>query len=462
MDNTSLAVTLANGLSRRSARAQGTAVPYSGGGGWFNIIREPYAGAFQQNIAIDAPRDILAFSAVFACVTGIATDIAKLGITLKRLVDGIGEPVETSPFLGVLRKPNRFQVWYKFIEQWIVSKLLYGNTYIIKERDGRGVVRALYVLDAQRVTPLVAEDGSVYYRLAKDYLSNLPEGITVPAREIIHDTGVCLWHPLVGVSPIYACGVSATQGNRIQSNSTRFFANASRPSGGLTAPGTIPDETAARLKKEFEENFSGGNIGRIFVAGDGLEYKPMTIPASDAQLIEQLQWTVEDVARCFHYPIWKLGNKESLKQGVTIEALNQAYYSDCLQGPIESAEALLDDGLALPSDVYVEFDLENLLRMDTTARYMAWGKAVHDGWWAPDEARKKDGKKPVPGGASPYLQQQNYSLAALAKRDAQPDPFATKAPPAPAANDDDEDDEDEIAADMTMVATLFVEGMNAI
>jgi phage portal protein BeeE len=48
---------------------------------------------------------------------------------------------------------------------------------------------------------------------------------------------------------------------------------------------------------------------------------------------------------------------------------------------------------------------------------------------SPDEARFKANYLPVTGGATPYLQQQNYSLAALARRDAQPDPFATEKPP---------------------------------
>jgi phage portal protein BeeE len=49
----------------------------------------------------------------------------------------------------------------------------------------------------------------------------------------------------------------------------------------------------------------------------------------------------------------------------------------------------------------------------------------------------------VKGGSAPYLQQQNYSLEALAKRDAKEDPFASKTttpPSAPPAADDDEDD----------------------
>ena len=37
-------------------------------GGWFGMIRESFAGAWQRNIEVDAPREVLAFSAVFACV----------------------------------------------------------------------------------------------------------------------------------------------------------------------------------------------------------------------------------------------------------------------------------------------------------------------------------------------------------------------------------------------------------
>ena len=37
----------------------------------------------------------------------------------------------------------------------------------------------------------------------------------------------CLYHPLVGLSPIYACGLAAQQGLAIQNGSTEFFGNMS-------------------------------------------------------------------------------------------------------------------------------------------------------------------------------------------------------------------------------------------
>ena len=58
----------------------------------------------------------------------------------------------TNPaYSPVLRKPNRYQTTVKFVEQWITSKLTAGNTYVLKQRDERGVVAALYVLDPAKV-----------------------------------------------------------------------------------------------------------------------------------------------------------------------------------------------------------------------------------------------------------------------------------------------------------------------
>ena len=75
-----------------------------------------------------------------------------------------------------------------------------------------------------------------------------------------------------------------------------------------------------------------------------------------------------------------------------------------------------------------EFDTENLLRMESVTQITAIQQAVGAGVMAPNEGRSKLDLKPVDGGESPYLQQQNYSLAALAKRDAQDDPFKPNTP----------------------------------
>lgn len=421
---------VARGVFGRSNREKASALAPVRTGGLFGVIRESFTGAWQKNVECDSRDGLLAFSAVYACISRIASDIAKLPIMLVESSPNGTWPqaVSTSPFWAVLRKPNRYQTRIQFLMVWIVSKLIYGNAYVWKERDARGIVTSLYVLDARRVCALVAEDGQVYYQLNSDPLSGLPGQITVPASEVIHDLMNPLFHPLCGVAPIYACAASATQGNRIQANSAIFFQNMSRPSGVLTAPGTIDDATAKRLKETSEAAISGQNIGRLLVAGDGLKYEAMTIPALQAQLIEQLGWTVEDVARAFGVPLYKI-NAGPMPTNNNVEALNEQYYTGCLQILMESIEVLLDEGCGLPTGYRTQFDLAGLLRMDTTARFEAWNKAVGGGWMSPDEARQRENLAPVPGGDTPYMQQQQYSLAALAKRD-QDEPFSKPAPAA--------------------------------
>lgn len=102
-----------------------------------------------------------------------------------------------------------------------------------------------------------------------------------------------------------------------------------------------------------------------------------------------------------------------------------------LQNLIESIELCLDEGLRLDATTGVELDLDGLFRMDTATLIKAEAEAVKGSLKAPNEARKRLNLKPLPGGNSIYMQQQNYSLEALAKRDASDDPFRNAPPPAP-------------------------------
>lgn len=424
--------------SKRVEKAVTSLTPVAPRSGWFTAIHEAWGGAWQRNVEIRRD-NVLTFFAVYACITLIASDIGKLRLKLvEKDKDGIWDEVAgNSPFWPVLRKPNRYQTRQKFVEQYETSKLIHGNSYVLKERDARGIVTAMYVLDPMRVTPLIAPDGAVYYQLLDDYLAQVQPGMmAVPASEIIHDTMVCLHHPLVGVSPLYACGLAATHGLAIQENSTKFFREGSRPGGIITAPARIEDDLAKRIKDYWDKNFTGENVGKVAVLGDGLKYEQMGVNAVDAQLIEQLKLTAEQVCSAFHVPPYKVGIGPTPTYQ-NAEVLNQIYYTDCLQSLIESFEAHMDEGLGLTkvNDKVLgsELEIEDLLRMDTTSRVLAAKEGINSGAMAPNEARKRWlNLKPVKGGNTPYMQQQNYSLSALDERDKK-NPLALPAAPTPPA-----------------------------
>jgi len=414
------------------------------GNGWFPVVREPYTGAWQENVEITSPT-ALQHPAVFGCVSLIATDMGKCHLRLvAESDDGIWTATTNPAYSPVLRKPNHYQTIHKFVEQWMTSKLIAGNAYVLKQRDDRGVVSALYVLDPARVTPLVAPDGSVYYGLKRDDLVGLPDGLTpgqdlvVPAREIIHDPMVTLFHPLVGVTPLYACGLAAQQGLTIQTKSEQFFRGGSHPGGVLTAPGEIGEEQAKRIKAYWEENFSGANVGRVAVVGKGLKYEAMTVSAADAQLLEQLNWGAKQICMCYRVPLPLLLDDTGTSD---VEALWLKYHAQCLQEKFTSFEKSLDEGLELKPPYGTEFDIDDLIWMVTATKTKAAAEAIGAGALSPDEARKKYfGVGKVKGGNTPYMQQQNFSLAALAERDAdspfsKPDPAPPAAPALPPADD---------------------------
>ena len=410
----------------------GSTSPAQGGGGWGPMIQEPFTGAWQKNVEWKA-QDVLAYHAVFACVSRISQDVGKLRMKLVKQDDyGIWNEVQSPAFSPVLRKPNRFQNHIQFKEHWMTAKLTSGNAVILKERDARGVVVALYVLDWANVTPLVAPDGSVYYDLKKSDLAGLRgDSVTVPASEVIHDRMNCLFHPLVGISPIYACGMSASQGQALQKDATLFASNGSSPGGFLTAPGAITDEAAKRLKALFDTNYSGENRGKVAVLSGGMKFEPARMSAADARVIEQLKLTAEIVCSTYHVPAYKVGIGEAppYKGG---EAQGLTYYEDCLQSHLESMEACLDEGLGLLEAGYgAEADLDGLIRMDTASRIESLVKTTGAGIQVINEARAALGLQPVKGGDTPYLQQQNYSLEALSRRDEAPPAPGTSAPPTP-------------------------------
>lgn len=416
-------------------RKQKSQQPVSAGGGWtslFSVISEPFSGAWQRNVEVKQTT-VLSYYAVFSCISLIASDIAKMPPRLmKQDSSGIWQTVRGGNIDRLLNNPNAFQNRIQFFENWLNSKLCHGNTYILKIRNPKGVITELRILDPRKVMPLVADDGSVFYQVRPDNMAGLEAQITVPAREMLHDRFNCLYHPLVGLSPIYASGLAAMQGHHIQESSASFFKNGGKPSGVITVPGSISEEKAREVKTKWDTSYSGENAGRTGLLSGGAEYKPIAMSAVDSQTVEQQKMSAEMVCSTFHVPAYKVGVGNPPASD-NIEALEQQYYSQCLQVLIESVEILLNDAFAFDTSQYVELDIGALLRMDSERRMKTLGDGVKNTILTPNEARKKENLPPVPGGDSLYLQQQNFSLEALAKRDASDDPFSNTPPPPPVA-----------------------------
>ena len=397
------------------------------GGGWHRI-HEPFTGAWQRNMSKIVHRDVTNYSTVYACMSRISSDIGKLPFSVKRRdSNGLWTDDRHQTVSALLKRPNAYQTPAQFREAWVLSKLSTGNTYVLMQRE-RNVVTRLWVLDPARVQPMIAESGDVFYQLKYGTGNNLlPENypgdeLIVPASDIIHDREMALHHQLVGVGPLAAAYLAASKNIEIQSNAEACFRNAAQPGGILTAPAGMSDEDAQLVKDYWQKEQTGDNVGKVAVIGADMKFTPFAFKAADSQMVEQLRYTDEQISHAFGIPPFKVGIG-SIPAGLKVDDLNQMYYADALQARIEARADRRP--FRRGDDVGVELNLEPLLRMDAQKLGEVEGQLVKDGIKAPNEARRRFGLAPLTGGDSVYLQQQNYSMEALAKRDSSPDPFGT-------------------------------------
>jgi HK97 family phage portal protein len=382
-------------------------------GGWRRIL-EPFSGAWQAGVE-ETRGDLITYPTLYACVSRISSDIGKLPFLLRKRTDsGTWVTESNAAYEPVLKRPNSYQTAAQFREYWVLSKLTQGNTYVFKRRDARGVVRELYVLNPERVMPMVSDAGNVYYQLQTDAINTLPDGypaenLVVPASEIIHDRCMTVHHPLIGVPPLAAAYWPALKNMKILRNSTKFFANNAQPGGLLTAPAGMSEKDADKIKNYWDQNFTGDNSGKVAIIGADMKFTSFAVRSIDSQMVEQMRYSDEQICQPFGIPPFKVGIG-TIPAGLGVDGLNQLYYSDALQTHIEHMETLLEDGLRISAPLAVELDLEPLLRMDEGKRADVATKLVGGGIETPNEGRARFNRPPLDGGDTVYMQQQDFPL----------------------------------------------------
>lgn len=384
--------------------------------GFWQTIWEPFAGAWQRNIE-EKQCDVVCYPTVYACMARISQDVGKMPFQLmQENSEGIFQVVSNPAYSPVLNKPNHYQTAQQFREAWILSKLSQGNTYVLKRRDNRGVVNALYVLDPESVMPMVSDSGDVFYQIMSGSLNLAPlptdyptTNLVIPASEIIHDRCMPVHHQLIGVPPLCAAYWPAVKNLKILKNSANFFANGARPGGILIAPAGISDEDAAAISQHWQSSYGGENAGKVAVIGADLKYQALTDNASSSQLVEQMRYSDAQICQAFGVPAYIIMSDQA-PAGQKADDLFNIYYSLTLQTYVEAMEYLLDEGLGITKPLSVELDIETLIRMDAQKRAEVEGTLVDRGISTINEARKPFNRRALEGGDTVYMQQQDFPL----------------------------------------------------
>jgi HK97 family phage portal protein len=388
--------------------------PFSGIGELGHVIGlGSLEDGWQRNISVSA-RQAERFGPVYTCISILAQELSRIPIVHQRhLPDGRHEAVTNKAPHRVFRKPNIYQTKSDFILYLMRSLLLDGNAYAIAKRNDRFEVESLYPIHPDYIWPYIV-DGEIFYRFTDSAVADLMDddkSTWFAQRDVLHIRLFTPVHPLVGESPITAALHPAAAGMEINSHTTNFFHNMSRPSGILRHPGALSEPAMQRIKQKFMEITQRAHTGEPIVLQENMDWKQLTMSAVDAELINSYKLTERQVAQVFRVPPFLLGDLEKATFQ-NVESLARFFVQSALGFYIDHFEDAFTAFFNLPNNEEIWLDVETaLLRTDMKERMDAYAKAIQNGVYAPDEARAKEGLPPVEYGDMPRVQQQLVPLS---------------------------------------------------
>ncbi|MDW9794391.1 phage portal protein [Sinorhizobium meliloti] len=377
-------------------------------------------------------QNILAISAVWACVNLLAGTIASLPLMIYR-TNSRGERTlaRDHPLFRILHdSPNYDQTATDFWEFSSASIELWGNSYAAIERNGGGRVAALTPLRPDSVSVRRLENGNLEYRWTKDGENHVGSD-----RSILHIRGFG-GDPLGGMSTLHFGRHAFGLARAIDRAAAGTFSNGMIAQTALTFERWLTDEQRNLAETKLSEKYIGAkNSGRPIILEGGTKIDVLSIKPEDAQMLESRGFSVEEVCRFFGVPPFMVGHTQKVTSfGSGLEQQVLGFQKFTLRRRLKRIEQALEKQLLTPAEraagLNIEFNLEGLLRGDSTARAAFYQSALANGWMTINEVRERENLPRVEGGDVPRMQMQNVPITEAGKQQ--------EALPAPAENQEPE------------------------
>lgn len=430
------AMTQTNGAGTWLKSASSYSIPQSYPWNWWQKDMTPSVADFER------------FAPIYSCVAIISQDLSRIPLKHIEIADKKQVEVRTKAPFRVLRKPNPYQTRSDFMLYLMRSLLFDGNAYaMVGGRNDRNEITSLYPLQPGIVWPHIEpKSGEYFYRIGSDATTELAAwdaGIPwLPPEDILHIRLMTPRHPLIGESPLVAALYPTITGTQINAHNAAFFSNMSRPSGILRHPGRLDEAAMNRIKQRWMQLTQGPSTGEPAVLAEGMDWTQLQMTAVDAELATSYTLSERQIFQIYRVPPFLGGDLEKATF-TNVESLTRFYLQSCLGFYVDHLEEAFTAFFKLPPNESILFDLEPaLLRGDMKERMDAYGKAIQNGVFAPNEARARENLPPVKDGDDPRVQQQLVPLS-YGVNIQPPTPGAAPGTPAPTDDDDDESNDEE-------------------
>tara|TARA_R100001594_G_scaffold135006_1_gene176452 strand:+ start:824 stop:2479 length:1656 start_codon:yes stop_codon:yes gene_type:complete len=376
---------------------------------WTDALFQPTTSS-GETVSADTA---LGLAAVYSCVKILSETIASLPTKVYRITPTGKEEDINSPVWRLLHnQTNKAMSAYTFKEYSMSCCLLYGNSYAYIERNSAGVPISIIPLDPVNMQVAQTKDGEIFYKWlgSYDYDRQQIKAQIFDSSEIFHIMATT-FDGVIGYSPIYALKETIGTGMAAERYSGSFFANGSRPSGVLQHAGRLDADAAERLRTSWNALYQGtatGNAARTAILEDGLEWKPISLPPDEAQFLQTMQASTDQIAAAFRVPTHFLGNREGLSQYNSLEAQASEFSRYTLTPWLTKFELESERKLLKENDRReIKFDLSSLLRSDHKTRFDIYRVGREIGVYSINEIRRLESMPPIKNGDD-HIMPMNY------------------------------------------------------
>lgn len=351
---------------------------------------------------------------VFNCVRVLAESIGMLPCRLMKQTDKVRLPATSHRLYPLLTMaPNGYMTSQEFWEMLVACLCLRGNFYAYKV-EALGNVIELLPLNPDIVQPKLNDDWTVEYKV--DFKSGQK---TLTQKEIWHVRLFTL-DGLNGLNPIAYARQTLGLGQAMDAHAGKLFTNGAVTSGVLRTEQTLTDEAFARLKEEFQgEHMGAANAYKPMILEMGLDWKPISLNAQDAQFIESKRMTEAQLCGLFRVPPHLVANMDKMTLN-NVEQMGMNFVNYSLVPIITRIEHRIQVGLLNEKDRvthYAKFNAGALMRGDLKGRYDSYGKGIQWGILSPNDCRELEDENPREGGDI-YLTPMNMTTKPEADDDA--------------------------------------------
>jgi HK97 family phage portal protein len=357
----------------------------------------PGRPAYMAPSGIDVNADsAIRMSTVYACVRLLGDTISSLPLAayVRRGRNRISYASVYGSQPAWINKPNPEASRLEFYEQIIASLNIHGNAFILTVRDDMDEVQEVYCVHPDDVRIERPRPGEpIIYKMRDE------DGIysrILTSREMKHIPLFRLPGSLYGLGPIAAARLTIGAAMAADTYAAAYFGNAANPGGVIEVPGELTEEQAGDIGRDWNITHTGPyRAGKIGILSGGAQFRPLTLNAADAQLLEARRFNVEDIARLFRVPISLLGHPVAGAMSfASVEAQNLSFVQHSLRPLLERIEQSMSELLPEP-DGFIKFNLDALLRGTTLERFDAYTKGLREGFLSLNDVRAVEDLAPL-------------------------------------------------------------------